>query len=208
MKGRNQKHLQLHLLSVHLHGHQICTRSHSLFWAQSSAGAKSMTCWCATARWGATVKRLRGWLATWRPRHAASGASCNTGTSVQEGPRPQSCARLCRRATSGLCSSPPASCRMTGATTWCTRLWQRGQCPVGLSLFFWTCLTLSILRSWGFSAALTSAGTLTGDTDASVTRCFCVSTKHSHVYQAEWKIHTLTFHMAIYFKKIYMTNTL
>lgn len=197
MKGRNQKHLQLHRLSIHrcLHGHQICARSLSLFWAQSCAGAKSTTCWCVTARWTATLKRLRGWFPSWRPHHAASGASCNTGTSVQEGPRPQSCARRCRRATSGLCSSPPASCRMTGATIWCTRLWQREPCPVGSSLFFSTCRTLSILRSWGFSAALTSVGTPSGDTGASVTRCFCVSRQYSHVHQAEWNIHTLTFSM-------------
>lgn len=179
MKGRNFKNLQLRHLSVHrcLHGHRIRAHRLSLFRVQSSAGAKSMTCRCATVQRTVTQKRLHGWFTSWRLHHAVSGAFCNTGTSVQEGPPPQSCARLYRTVTSGPCSSPPISWRMTGVTIWCTRFWRRGQCPVGLSLSFWTCLALSILKSSGFSATLTSVGTLTGDTDASVTRCFCVSRK-------------------------------
>lgn len=144
MKGRNQQnHLSVHCL----HGYQICTHSLSLFWSQSCAGAKSMTCWCATVQWTVTLKRLHSSFPSWRLHHIVSGASCNTGISVQEAPPPQSCARLYRTATSGFCSSPPTFCRMTGVTIWCTRLCQREQCPVGLSLLFWTCLTLSILKS-------------------------------------------------------------
>lgn len=179
MKEKKQKNLhhQLHHLSAlhRLHGHRPCTYSLSLLWAQRCAGTERMTCSCATVQWTGTLRRLHGWCPSWRLHPSASGASCKTGTNVQEGSNPQSCARLYRTATYGLCSSPPISCRMTGVTIWCTRLWRRERCPIGLSLLSGTCPAASILQNWSFSTTLTSAVTLTGDTRASLTRCASVS---------------------------------
>lgn len=155
-------------------------------------------CSCATAQWTVTLKRLHGWCPSWRLHRIASGASYKRGMSVQEGQSPQSCARLYRTATYGFCSLPPTSWRMPGVTTWCTRLWRREQCPVGLFLLLWTCLAPSILKNWSFSATLTSAVTWTEDTRASATRCTSVSELRSCVLtdiksdqRAECKIHTL-----------------
>lgn len=166
---------QPHCLRRHHHRGRPPLHAHSQLWAPCCDGAESMTCLCVTAVWTVTVKRPSDWSPSWRLHPAASGASYNTGTTVQEGQLPQSFARLCRTATCGFCSSLPTSCRMIGAGIWCTRLWQRRRCPIGLSPWFRTCPASSILRNWSSTATLTWVLTLTEVTLSSKRLCSCVS---------------------------------
>lgn len=172
-----QLHHHLHLRSAlrhHRHQGQPLPK-HSLLWAHGSDSAESMTCSCATALWTVTVKRPDAWSLSWRRLPVAFGAFYGRGMTVQELRFPQSYARLCRTATYGLCLSLLASCRMIGASIWCTRLWQRGLCPIGLFPWFRTCPAQSVLRSWDSSFASTWTVTLTGVTLSSTRLCSSVS---------------------------------
>ncbi len=182
-------HLRRHpVLRQHPHrGRPRLNRySHSLSSARRRDGAESMTCLCATAVRTATSKRLGAWSLSWRLHPVALGAFCGRGMTAREVQFPQSYARLCRTATYGLCSSLLTSCRMSGASMWCTRFWPRGLCPNGLFPCFITCPALSILRNWSSTSTPTWAGTLTEVMLSSSRPCSCVSNGNSCVLWARF----------------------
>lgn len=149
-------HLPLHQHHhSHLHLGLPHCQAYSHLWVHRCVGVGSMTCLCATAQWAATATRPWSWWLSWRRRPEASAASCSTGTTVQGVQRPQSSARPWKTATSALCSSRLTSCRMSGASTWCIRLWPRDLCPIGSSRCIRTFHSLTILGSFASSARST-----------------------------------------------------
>lgn len=175
------RQLHLHQHSVlhqhHQQGHHPLLNccSHNLLWTHCRDGAESMTCLCAIAPWTVTVKRPDAWSLSWRLHPMALGAFYDRGMTLQEVQFPQSYVRLCRTATYGLCWSLRTTYRMSGACIWCTRLWQRHLCPIGLFPCFRTCPALSILRNWSSTTTLTWALILTALIVASVGLCSNVS---------------------------------